>query len=339
MIDQSQVKDTWLAGMDVGGTKIEAILVDKAGAQIGQVYLPMDAQSDERAVVSIVAALRRLLEEASLPAGRLQGVGVAIPGKIHQGVVELAVNLKLRNYPLANALADIFGIPFFLENDVRTAALGAFRYFRSQRAINSLAYLSIGTGIAAGIILDGRLYRGVNGMAGEVGHIIIDPAGPLCACGLHGCLEAVAAGPAVAAYAEKAVRSGQETSLRGVAPLDSRAVYQAFGVGDPVAESIVRRVSSYLARAIHGMIMAYDVDLLVLGGGVTNESQLFLQPILDELRRLRLHSELANMLVAEEKIALIPKGMNPGAWGAVVLAEQGLSLGQSTPHPSAGSFV
>jgi glucokinase len=325
MADLTQVSETCLAGMDVGGTKIEAILVDQTGRLLAQVYLPMDAQSEQRAVVSIVGALRQLLSEAGKPADRLRGGGVAIPGKIHAGVVELAVNLKLRNYPLARALTDIFHVPFFLENDVRTAALGAYRYFRDQRLIDSLVYLSIGTGIAAGLVLDGRLYRGANGMAGEVGHIIVEPDGPLCACGLRGCLEAVAAGPAIASYAEKIVSMGQSTSLADMEPLDSRAVYQAYAAGDLAAGRIVHRVSSYLARAIHGMLMAYDVNLLVLGGGVTGENNLFLEPILEELHRMCLQSELADLLLTEEKITLLPKGMNPGAWGAIDLAEKGLA--------------
>jgi glucokinase len=327
MDELAQVRETCLAGMDVGGTKIETILVDQTGQLLAQVYLPMDAASEQRAVVSIVGALRQLLSEAGDAAGGLRGVGVAVPGKIHAGVVELAVNLKLRDYPLARALRDIFHLPFFLENDVRTATLGAYRYFSTRRLVNSLAYLSIGTGVAAGLVLNGRLVRGANGMAGEVGHIIVEPDGPLCACGLHGCLEAVAAGPAIAAYAEKIVRMGQFTSLADADPLDSRAVYQAYAAGDLAAERIVRRVSTYLARAIHGMVMAYDVDLLVLGGGVTGENELFLQPVLEELRRMRLQSELANMLLAEDKFTLLPRGMNPGAWGAIDLVEKGLAEG------------
>lgn len=323
--EATHTHQTLLAGMDIGGTKIEAILVNSAGQQLAQVYLPMDARTGQRAVTSIVKSLHRLLAEAGAPAGSLQAVGVAIPGKIHTGVVELAVNLKLRNYPLACALTDVFKVPFFLENDVRTAALGAFRYFRRQRPIRSLVYLSIGTGIAAGLVLDGRLYRGANGMAGEVGHIIVKSGGPLCACGLHGCLEAVAAGPAIAAYAEEIIRQGHASSLADADPLDSRAVYQAYAAGDPVAEGTVHHVSSYLARAIQGLVMAYDVDLLVLGGGVTGDNHLFLKPILVELKCMRLQSELSDMLLKEDKISLLPKGMNPGVWGAIDLAEKGLT--------------
>jgi glucokinase len=325
MIDQAEKSSAWLAGLDVGGTKIEAALVDRSGRLLSQAYLPMDSRSDQRAVISIVAALRQLLGESTAPSNFLQAVGVAITGKIHAGTVELAVNLKLRNYPLAQALAEIFHVPFFLENDVRTAALGAYRHFSSQRPLRSLVYLSIGTGIAAGLVLDGRLYRGANGMAGEVGHIVVAPGGSLCACGLHGCLETVAAGPAIAAAAAQAVRSGQATSLADAHPLDSRAVYQAYAAGDRAAGDIVRRVSTYLAHAIQGLIMAYDVDLLVLGGGVTGDSHLFLPPILEVLSHMRLQSELSDMLLQEDKIALLPKGINPAVLGAIELAEKGLA--------------
>src|SRR5205823_13868902 len=124
--------------------------------------------------------------------------GLGIPGRVQPatGLVESAVNLRWRQLPAGPLLAERLGVPCHLENDARAAALGAYQT-GDERRFQNWAYISVGTGIAAGLILRGQLYRGPNGMAGEIGHTVVLPGGPRCACGLSGCLEAIAAGPAI----------------------------------------------------------------------------------------------------------------------------------------------
>jgi glucokinase len=316
----------YLIGLDVGGTKIETAVAKASGELLGREVTAIDVSSPQQVVHSMVAAIEQALEANGLDKFQVAAAGAGVPGQIESGNVRLAVNLNLENYPLAQALSAPLGFPFFLENDVRIAALGAFDHYSRQESLSNLAFLSIGTGIGAGLVLDGRVYRGSNGLAGEIGHTIFDPDGPQCKCGMRGCLEALAAGPALALQAQQAVQAGEQSILRNFPTLDSRAVYQAFRQEDPLAVRIVRQASAYLAQAIQWIVMAYDVDKVVLGGGVSHDGPAFLLPVLEELALLRAHSSLARQQLTEQKIALFPLDLNAGLLGAVALAKASLRL-------------
>src|SRR5690606_1022165 len=140
---------------------------------------------------TITRAVRTVLAEVRATPRQIRSIGLGVPGLVDPatGIVQLAVNLNLQRYPLGPSVAARFKTPAFLENDVRTAAVGAFAYVQQTEPVQSLAYGSIGTGVAAGVILNGRLHRGHNGMAGEIGHMIVEPGGARCNCGQYGCLE------------------------------------------------------------------------------------------------------------------------------------------------------
>jgi glucokinase len=314
----------YLIGLDIGGTKIETALATASGDVLGREVTAIDVSSPQQVVQSVVIAIQQALEANGIEELQVAAAGAGVPGQIESGNVRLAVNLNLENYPLAQALSAQLGFPFYLENDVRVAALGAFDHYSHQENLSNLAFLSIGTGIGAGLILGGRVYRGSNGLAGEIGHTIFDPDGPQCKCGMRGCLEALASGPALALQAQQAVQAGEVSILSSFPSLDSRAVYQAFRQEDPLARRLVRQASAYLAQAIQWIVMAYDVDKVVLGGGVSHDGQAFLQPVLDELALLRAHSSLARQQLTEQKIALFPPDLNAGLLGAVALAKMSL---------------
>ena len=315
---------SYLIGLDVGGTKIETAVARANGEVLGREVTAIDVSSPEQVVQSVVHAIEQALEANGLEKLQVAAAGAGVPGQIETGNVRLAVNLNLENYSLAQALSAKLGFPFFLENDVRIAALGAFDHYSHLESLSNLAFLSIGTGIGAGLVLDGRVYRGSNGLAGEIGHTIFDPNGPQCKCGMRGCLETLAAGPALALQAQQAVQAGEQSILESFSTLDSRAVYQAFRQEDPLAGRIVRQASAYLAQAIQWIVMAYDVDKVVLGGGVSHDGAAFLQPVLEELALLRSHSSLARRQLTEQKIALFPPDLNAGLLGAVALAKSSL---------------
>ena len=311
----------FIVGLDVGGTKVEVAIADLQGEIVTQIVRPMVSNDSGLVVKSIATAIDAALQQARFRPDQLVAGQAGVPGQIENGLVKYAVNLNLNNFPLAEALSELYGIPFSLENDVRTAAMGAFSFYSHKSSINNLAYLSIGTGIAAGIILDGCIYRGANGAAGEIGHTIFDLDGPECRCGMHGCLEALAAGPAMAAQAQEAIRNGEETTLRQVETVDSSSIYAAHRENDPVAARIVHTTSRYLAQAVEWLVMAYDVDLLVLGGGVTHEGDGFLLPLWQELECIRDGSEFARRMLTESKIVLFPTGLNAGVLGSIALAK------------------
>jgi glucokinase len=193
-----------------------------------------------------------------------------------------------------------------------------------------MIYISIGTGISAGVILNGRLHRGVNGMAGEVGHWVIDPDGELCRCGNRGCLETVAAGWGIARQAELALaearKAGKLTLLCAAGPLNARTVCQAASCGDPLAQQIVTNAGRWIGRAIYNLLMSYGVDLLAVGGGVSQAGMVFFSPVWQELERMSAESPLVRaMLLGENKVILLPPEAVPAERGVITLARQAVS--------------
>ncbi|HEY0070300.1 MAG TPA: ROK family protein [Chloroflexia bacterium] len=313
-----------LVGVDVGGTKVAVLVVDGDEQVLSQVIKPTVLDDNEGTLAGIVAAIRHGLDAAGAQISEVAAIGMGVPGRVDvsTGVVRNAVNLGWHELPVGEYISAVLGVPCLLENDVRSAAMGAQRYL-GRAAPRNMAYVSVGTGIAAGLVLDGKLYRGAHGMAGEIGHMVIEPDGPRCACGAYGCLEVFAAGPAIARLGEEAARGPEETLLRGYSRITTEAVYEAARAGDRAAQAVTRRVGRYLALAVQHMVMAYDVECIVFGGGVSHAGDAFLQPILHEIERLRQDSALAHEMLQPDMIRLLPPDYDAGTWGAVVLAGRG----------------
>jgi len=239
--------------------------------------------------------------------------------------VTLAVNLGWSDLPLGPELEARLGRPTVVENDVRAAALGLHRR-RVVGNIDDLAYLAVGTGVSAGVMLHGGLHRGARGLAGEIGHVIAEPGGARCACGQHGCLETLVAGSGIARQARQAIAAGRPTALTGPGASDTPGsptavdVYRAAEAGDALATEIADAVGRRLAWAVHLLVMTYDVERVVLGGGVSHAGETFVLPIQRELDRMRAASALAREQLGEGIVELLPPGADAGAWGAVIIA-------------------
>jgi glucokinase len=303
-----------LLGIDVGGTKIAGVAVDAGSGEIlAEGRQPVD---DAPLELQVIGLARRLIESAG--GEPLAAIGVAVPGLVDagSGVMSLAVNVDAGELAIGPLVSEAMGAPCFVEHDARAAALWLLE--RGNPG-DSLAYLSVGTGIAAAVILAGRLVRGVTGLAGEIGHTQAVEIGPACPCGLHGCLEVVAAGPAVARMAAEAVANGESSSL-STGATGPEAVYRAAADGDPVAVAIADRVGVHLARAIRGIVLSYGVNRVVIGGGLSRAGEPFLRPILDELEREQAASPLISHALTPNPVELLPPDSEPGAWGAVVVA-------------------
>ncbi|MEA2573420.1 MAG: glucokinase [Chloroflexia bacterium] len=310
-----------LVGVDVGGTKVAVLVVNGQSKVLSQVTMPTFLEDPEATVSGIIKAIQVALRAADAYVDEVACIGLGVPGRVDPftGVVRNAVNLGWHELPLGERISSEFGVPCVLENDVRMAALGAQRYLGNEAPAN-MVYMSVGTGIAAGLVLDGRVYRGSHGMAGEIGHMVIEPDGPRCVCGAYGCLEALAAGPAIARLGEEVARTSKHSPLRRYAPVTAAAVYEAARARNAAAQEITSLVGRYLGLAIQQLVMSYDVECIVLGGGVSREGEAFLQPILHELERLRQDSPLAHEMLRPDMIRLLPPDYEAGTWGAVVLA-------------------
>lgn len=306
-------------GLDIGGTKVEAHATNSVSSVRGRAIGSTVITYPEAMLDSVVTTVHQALLNANLSDVRIAGIGVGIPGHVirETGEVQHAVNLGLESYPLGDELSKrLYDAPVYLENDVRLAALGAFDYVCTQAPISSLAYIGIGTGVASGIVLDGKLYRGANGMAGEIGHIVFEEHGALCNCGLRGCLETVIAGPAIARQAQAA----------GLDPrLTTTELFRLAANGSIAAQEIVDHISHVLARAIHWLIMTYDVEKVVLGGGVMSVGGLLLDAVCAELRVMQSQSELARMMLPNHKVLLLPTDFNPGISGAIRMAREAVN--------------
>ena len=326
------IRSEVLIGLDIGGTKIEAMAATPDLTLLSNAIVPTDSHTPGRLVASIQRAIAQALHTADLPQARVTTIGAGAPGMVDHatGAVRLAVNLNLSDYPLGPVLAERYDCPVVLENDVRLAAMGVYNHLRQSqperyRTLQNLAYLSLGTGVAAGLIFDGALYRGTRGMAGEVGHIQVNPDGPLCNCGAHGCLEMYISGTSIGRMAEEALEERNERArtsmLQEQRPATSRRVYAAARAGDPLALAIADRVGDYVARTLYAMLLAYDVEVLALGGGVTHAGDAFLKPVMAGVDQLRANLPLARKLLDPAMVTAAP-ARNMGAWGGVVMAAE-----------------
>ena len=307
-------------GIDVGGTKTACVVTD---AQDRLLMHEVEPTEPERLTGQLSALVRRAVDRfAAAPEGTVGAVGVAVPGRVEPrtGRVGLAVNLGGGEISLGPLLEDAVGLPCYVEHDVRAAASWLRDTSTDTERTHDMAYLSVGTGISAGIVLDGRVLRGANGLAGEVGHMTADPAGGTCACGLTGCVEVVAAGPAIARLARAAVAAGRSTSLNeGASAAD---LFRAAAAGDEVAREIATTVAERLARVIRGLVLTLGVRHVVVGGGVAGAGDALLKPLLAAISREREVSPLVETAFAEVTVEILSPGAEAGARGAAAIARQ-----------------
>ena len=327
MSDRRGERGGVVVGVDVGGTKTAILVCDPNGTVLARSVAPTAVGSPDQAADAIATLVDGALAEAHITAGDVAVLGVGVPGRIdrERGHVTLAVNLDWHDLPLGPRLAARLGIPTVLENDVRAAALGLHRR-RLFGSVESLALLAIGTGISAGVILDGVLHRGANGLAGEVGHVIVEPDGARCACGNRGCIETFAAGPAIlsrtlAGWAAR--RNGRPADPREDGA-GAEGVYAAAAAGDEVASEVVESTGRAIAWVIHLLGLTYDVERIVIGGGVSHAGEAFMEPIRGELDRYREASPLASEILPPDLVQLLPADADAGAWGAVTVARESL---------------
>jgi glucokinase len=188
-----------VAGLDLGGTKMLGVLVDQQGTIRTRLRQPTTMRGDAEVREGVLDFLRSLIEAGREAGLQTVGVGVGTPGYVDtmQGTIVDATNLAVVNLHLEPILQTTFSLPALVIHDVKAAALAEAR-LGAGAGTRYLAFLNVGTGIAAGLILDGQVYQGVGSRAGEIGHVVMEPNGPLCPCGLRGCLEMLAAGPAIA---------------------------------------------------------------------------------------------------------------------------------------------
>jgi glucokinase len=272
-------------GIDVGGTQLRVAVADARGTLKSVIRQDTEARRGPDHVIDrIVQTIDQALAKSNQGRHGVTATGIGLPGPLNgaTGMVYSPANLPgWHNVPLSKILTRRTGIKTFLEHDASLAAFGEWRR-GAGKGRRHMAYVTVSTGIGAGFILQGQLYRGAGGIAGELGHIVIQPGGPLCTCGNHGCLEALASGTAIARMAREAVAGRARTSLhqlKGPGRPDARDVNQAAKQGDAVARRVLDQAGAALGIGLGTLVNLLNPELIVLGGSVMNAGSLIRTPM------------------------------------------------------------
>jgi glucokinase len=299
------VTSTLRVGLDIGATKILGAVIDADGAVIAQAR--QDTRPGPDGVLDAATSVLDLLATA-LDGVLPSHIGIGIPGIVDRdrGTVAHAVNLGLGGewFPLAGRLADRTGATVVVENDLNAATWGA----HVLSGADDLAYLALGTGLAAGFVLSGKLRRGVHGAAGEIGHVPVDPAGPLCSCGQRGCLELRASGSALSAA----------WPAQGDVP-PAEALFAAAAAGNPQAVAARDRFAAGVADAIRMLSLAVDPAAIIIGGGVAHVGEPLLAAVTAALRSQAAASPFLAALGLADRLRRLPGQLPVGAIGAALI--------------------
>jgi glucokinase len=272
-----------VVGIDIGGTKIAAAVVSPEGQILAYGLIPTDAaRGFDDGLCRITALVDSLLVQAdrapaSVPA-QLSAIGIGCAGPVDPlaGTIDNPYTLPTWDgVNIVEPLQARYGVPVALENDADAAAMGEC-WLGAGRGGRVVVMITVGTGVGGAVIVDGRIYRGVGGAHPEIGHLGVDPSGPDCYCGMPGCWESLATGPAMAAAARERVPDRDPATITGASVVaDARA-------GDPIAQEIVQRAAQANARGVFSLVNLYVPDVIVLGGGVMDAYDLF-EPAIREL--------------------------------------------------------
>ncbi len=319
-------ENAWTVGVDLGGTKIEVAQVDASGRVLMRKRL--ETRTGEGPAVIQSDIIETILDLQDKAGTRPIGLGIGVAGQVDSitGTVHFAMNLGWRHVPIGEVLGDSLGLPVFVTNDVRAATWGEWLH-GAGRGCDDIICLFVGTGIGGGIVSGGRMLTGCSNSAGELGHITVDLHGPLCHCGNHGCMEALAGGWSIG-------RIGRETAEkdpRAAAALlrkteghpegiNARIVSQAATEGDPTALGIIESAAQALAAGAVGLVNAFNPCRLILGGGVIEG----LPWLVDRVDR-EVHQRALTVAGAPLQVLPAQLGNEAGVVGAAIMALRLLS--------------
>jgi len=317
------MKDKLIVGVDLGGTKIDAVLSDSCGNIKKRELKETRASEGPNAVIKrIVDAIKAVSSDSEIAA---VGIGAAGIIDVKTGLITFSPNLPgWRNIKLKDILERELGVKTFVDNDATVAALAEHK-FGIAVGCDHVVYVSVGTGIGGGIITNGQIYRGICGSAGEIGHMIIDINGPLCGCGNKGCWEALASGTALEREAKAKIAEGVKTSIPKYAKesgnkITAKGIYLAAQDGDRLAKELIEQLGYYLGVGLANLVNIFNPQLVVIGGGVSRMGEMLLEPARKTIR------ECAFELSAKAaRVEISSLGYDAGPLGAVALALSELS--------------
>jgi len=273
-------------GVDLGGSKILAAVVNAKGEVLSSDRRTTPAAKGPEAVIqAMLSSMKRAIDQAAIKAAELEAICIGAPGLSNPetGVIFTSPHLPgWKDVPLRESIEGKMGVKTLLINDANAAALGEM-YFGVARGARNFIYITISTGIGGGIVIDGQIYAGSTGTAGEIGHMTIDSNGPKCNCGNTGCWETLASGTALAREARKRIKSGAETSIVDYAggdidKVNAEAVHKAARRGDALAKELIVQTGYYIGVGLASLINIFNPELIIIGGGLSSIGDMLLEP-------------------------------------------------------------
>jgi glucokinase-like ROK family protein len=315
-----------IAAVDLGATSIDVALTTLGGEIVVHRGEPADIRDGPRIILGRVKVLLAdLLGERLADPPEVLSIGIGVPGPVEQAAGVLRsppIMPGWDRFPIRSVFAGEYAAPVFIDNDVNIMALGE-HWGGVGKGVDNMLFVKIGTGVGGGIIADGRLYRGTQGCAGDIGHICVDPDGPVCSCGNKGCLEAMAAAPAIAFKAERCAREGLSSTLSEVlserGEISAKDVGEAASLGDYHALEIIKESGRLVGQMLATLVSTLNPALIVIGGGVANIGHSLLAEIRSTVYRRSLPLATRNLPIVLSELDQVA-----GVTGASVLAVEGI---------------
>lgn len=312
-----------VVGVDLGGTKISSVVSTDEGRIMGRDLRPTKAEAGPEVVIPrIVKSIEKAISKAGKSTSDIQSIGIGSAGIIdhRRGTIITAPNLPgWHNIELKGYIEQRFNLPTYMENDSTLGALGE-HIFGAGRGIDHFIYISVGTGIGGGLIINGRSYAGALGVAGEIGHMTLDPSGPKCNCGNTGCWEALASGTAIVRRAREHIHQGAKTSILKLAEenvdnISARTIYLAAKSGDALALELISETGYWLGVGLANLVNILNPELIVIGGGLSKMGDLLLDPAIRTMKERAFEFPATSV-----RIALSQLEDDATTLGAVILA-------------------
>lgn len=315
--------EKFLCGVDLGGTKLSVGLVRPDGRIYDKITVYDHVSKNEDLIVNqITGLIRQLISTNGLIESDLKGIGMGFPGHVRykDGFTLTSSNLKgFKNFPLRQAVAENFHIPVLLDNDANAQAFCEYK-FGAGRSYESLIFLTISTGIGAGIILDKKLYRGITGTAGEFGHTIVNSDNKqLCTCGNEGCLMACACGMALPYLFKKKTEEGLRTTLTltddfHYSQVDGKMIKKGLEIDDPLSKAVLQECADYIGIGIYNIFQIFNPPVIILGGGLMCWGEIYLNRV-----KRKFHELARDMIFDKIEIVESEAGCDAGLIGAAAL--------------------
>ena len=308
-------------GVDLGGTNVAVGLVDENYRLLRKASLPTNAQDPMAIVDTVVTLTNRLVEEEGISFDEIASLGLASPGVVDRagGEIIYACNIKFDHFPMARLLSERLPIKkVYLENDANAAALGEAKAGAARGAKNSLT-VTLGTGVGGGIIIDGDVYMGSNCAAGELGHFVLQKGGRLCGCGRRGCFEAYSSATGLITTTREKMQACPDSLMHEFAKkegkVSGRTAFDAARAGDSAAKEVVDEYLSYLASGLASLVNIFQPEVIVIGGGLSNEKENLLAP----LRPMVLSEAYGGGIVKMTELRVAELGNDAGIIGAACI--------------------